>query len=343
MHAFFAQGGVRALVLRVSPMPRRPAPAAVSAVAVHGLLFDPPPGSRVPRRELLLEAANEGTWGAALSVTFELQALQSFRAGVGGSQVVVPPGAVVPVGSLLRLWLDGGRRPLFRWVHRIGSRDDGPGRRILVAHLDEPLDGIPEPAAGEDWPQTVTLDVVTARLTVVDRSPDLLRREQFDRLGLCAAHPRPVATVLAGESRLVRPHGEWPERFVPPDTRLGSVVSTPRSDGADRWDDIARASFLGDQEPEVLPVGGLPREDDEPPGIRQVLHGVERMSVEAEIGVLCVPDLLWDVVVTPVVPDRSRRPSYPVFGACELPQPAVEYERPVRHGGPARGRRHEPG
>lgn len=330
VHAFFAQGGVRALVLRVSPLPRWPAPEAARSVALHRLTLDPAPGSRTPPLELLLEATSEGTWGDALAVTWELQALQSFRTGVGGSQVVLPAGVLLPVGSLLRVWLDGGRTPCFRWVEGLGERDDGPGRRTPVALLDTPLDGIPEPVDGSGWAQTVSVDVVTARVTVVDRSPDLLRREQFDRLGLSTTHPRPVGRALAQESRLVRPHGEWPDRIVPPDTRLGSVLSGPARSGTDRWDAIGRESFLGDEPPELLPLGGLPPHDDhEPAGVRVDPTGVERMSVEPEIGMLCVPDLLWDVVVTPVVADRPRRPTYPEFRPCTGPEPVTEYAAPT--------------
>ena len=328
VHSFFAQGGVRALVLRVSPLPRRPAPEAEAAVARHRLPLPTTSVTTRPSPELLLEARSEGTWGAALTVTWELQALQSFRTGVGGAQVAVPAGAAVPVGSLLRLWLDGGRRPVFGWVEGLGSRDEGPGRRPPVALLDVPLDGVPLPAPGDDWAQTVTVDVVTVRVTVVDGSTDLLRREQFDRLGLSIAHPRPVVRVLADESRLVRPTGEWPDRLVPPDPFLGSATSESISDGVDRWYGISRASFLGDELPELLPVGGLPDDGDGDGTARLALHGVERMSVEPEIGLLCVPDLLWDVVVTPVFAERTRRPSYPEFRACEPSPPVMEYVGP---------------
>lgn len=321
VHSFFAQGGVRALVLRVSPLPRWPAPEAADAVAVHRLVWDPATGSRLASLALLLEATSEGAWGDELSVTWELQALQSFRAAVRGSEIEVPSGAIVPVGSLLRLWLDGGRTPQLRWVEELGSRDEGPGRRIPVAHLDETLEGSTEE-------QSVAIDVVTARVTVVDQSPDLQRREQFDRLGLCSSHPRPVARVLAEESLLIRPHGVWPERLTPPTTRLGSVVSQPHSRGDDRWDSIGRASFLGDEPTDEIPVGGLP-DDDEASGAELDLHGVERMSVESEIGLLCVPDLLWDVVVSPVVANGSRRPTYPEFRACSKPPPPTEYENPT--------------
>lgn len=334
VHSFFAQGGVRALVLRVSPLPRCPAPEAHAAVARHRLTLPTAPGASQPPPDLLLEATAEGTWGDALSVTWELQALQSFRTGVGGAQVVLPSGVAVPVGSLLRLWLDGGRRPVFRWVEGLGSRDDSPGRRLRLALLDAPLDGVPLPAPGDDRPQAVAVDVVTVRVTVVDGSTDLLRREQFDRLGLSVAHPRPVAKVLTEESRLIRPAGEWPDRLMPPDTRLGSTISEPTSLGKNRWHGIGRASFLGDVLPELLPVDGLAGKDgdngnnDRTDTTRLDLHGVDRMSVEPEIGLLCVPDLLWDVVVDAVDPETTRRPSYPEFRACEDPPPAVKSVEP---------------
>jgi hypothetical protein len=245
--------------------------------------------------------------------------------------LVLPAGFAVPVGSLLRLWLDRGRRPVFRWVESRWSRDDGQGRRLCLALLDEPLDGVPAPKPGDEWTYVVAVDVVTVRVTVEDASPDLTRREQFDQLGLSAAHPRPVATILAKQSQLVRPAGEWPARLLPPDTRLGSAISVSISAGADRWASIGRASFLGDELPELLPVGGPPDDyggDDQPDTTRMDLHGVERISVEPEIGLLCVPDLLWDVVVDPVSPERRTRHPYLEFRACEDAQPTVAYADP---------------
>ncbi|WP_433157874.1 phage tail sheath C-terminal domain-containing protein [Kribbella sp. CA-247076] len=314
VHAFFAQGGVRALILRVSPLPR----ASGVAVALHRLTFTQN-GTSV---DLTLAARNEGAWGNGLTITYTLGATTRFTAGAGGRQIAEPAGLELPPGTLLRVWLDDGRLPTFRWVESSTFRDDGRGRRTAVAVLDDDLDGVPEPADGEAWRQSLDVDVITAGVVIVDRADDVRRQERFDELGMCRLHPRAIGAVLSNESLLVRPDGQWPDRIVPPDVRLVSIASTLVREAVDRFDRIEPGSFFGDVAPEEIPIGGI-----EPCDQDLVLHGVDRMTVEPEIGLLSAPDLLWDAVVTPVQIEPVRLPTYPISRPCEPPELPIEYER----------------
>jgi phage tail sheath protein FI len=319
VHAFFAQGGVRALVLRVSPLPRCTKQEHPGR-AVHrlGLGADGP--------QLAFEATSEGTWANSLSITWTLVVSQATRTEIGGRLVRVQPGARIPAGSLLRLWLDEGRTPVYRWVERLEDRDLGPGRRDQVLVLSTSTGVGLEPAEDREWQAVVDVDVVTAGVEVTDRSDDLRRHERFGDLGLSKDHPRWACRILSEESRLASPHGGWPDRILPPDTRLISATSVLVVEGRDRWDGIARGSFLGEELPELLPVGGVEPIDED-----LELYGVERMSVVPEVGLLCVPDLLWDVVVVPATTDRPRRPVYPVFTRCRPPEQPLPYqEQPPR-------------
>lgn len=320
VHAFFAQGGVRALVLRVSPLPRASEPGTRNAVALHRLTFADADGTGPPA-ELTLAASNEGAWGNGLTITCTLGAVTRFAAGAGGRQIARPAGLSLPPGTLLRVWLDNARGPTFRWVVSSTFRDDGRGGRAVVAVLDDHLDGVPQPPDGQAWQRTLDVDVITAGVVIVDRADDVHRQERFDELGLSRLHPRAIGTVLGNESLLVRPDGRWPERILPPDGRLVSIESTLSREAVDRFDRIGPASFFGDVAPESIPIGGIEPSDQD-----LLLYGADRMSVEPEIALLSAPDLLWDTVVTPVQVERARLPTYTSSRPCEPPAPPIEYE-----------------
>ncbi|WP_157997203.1 phage tail sheath C-terminal domain-containing protein [Kribbella rubisoli] len=317
VHAFFAQGGARALVLRVSPLPRASGAGVDDAVAVHRLTLSGPDQRTAPV-ELLLDAANEGAWGNDLAVTCTLVATSRFTAGGGGRQLTRPAGLALAPGTLLRVWLDEGRHPTFRWVESSAVREDGRGGRATVVVLHDDLTGVPDLGVGEPWVQSLDVDVITASMSITDPAADVRRQERFDGLGLSLRHPRAMRVVLSNESLLVRPHGPWPERIVPPDARLGAARSELAVRAVDRFDRIGPGSFFGDVAPELLPVGG--GADD------LELYGVDRMSVEPEIALLSAPDLLWDTVVTPAEVESSRLPTYPDFRTCEGMEEPIKYE-----------------
>jgi hypothetical protein len=284
VHAFFAQGGVRAMVLRVSPLPRLPDPAALAAHAGHELVVGAPAEAGRPagRRALELLARDEGSWGDLLQVRWDFEARQQFAATLRQGVLDLPDGVLLPARSLLRL--RGGSLPaegVFARTGEVRLREDGPGRRVRCVDLD----GLPAAEA----PLAVEAAVVTVTVTVTDLEPSLRREERFADLGLTAGHPRFVGDVLATQSRLVRPGASWPEALEPPDPFLGSALSERLRRGQDRWVAIGEGSFLGGVPAQLLPVGGAEGLDEVGP-----VHGMDRMALDQEIGLLAVPDLFWD-------------------------------------------------
>ncbi len=258
VRAFFAQGGTRAHVLRVAPLPRAPHPAAEQACALHRVALAraeaSAPGGAVPYG-IGLRARDEGSWGGRLAVRWDFTADGQFEAAVGGRELVLPEGRTPPTGSVLRI-RGRGLPPaggFFRIVELAEREPDrGFGPRVRVALLDRPPDpgavgglgGGPGAGPGGGRP-TVDAEVVTATVTVADADPGHPRRERFAGLGLCRDHPRAAAAVLAAESLLVIPDGQWPDALLPPDPFLTSALSRPARPGADRYEGIGADSFLG--------------------------------------------------------------------------------------------------
>jgi hypothetical protein len=316
VHSFFAQGGLRALVLRVSPLPRAPDPEALLARAAYDIAVAAPGARGDSRPDVLhLQASSEGKWGTQLRVQWRFEAGQDFRTSAFGTELTLPRGVVVPPDSLLRVWLLG--QPALRWVEEVRDREGLPGERVRYAVLDAPLPGRPP---GE----LVEVDVVTATLTVTDRATDVARSESRRGLGLGRAHPGFAAQAVTDFFRLVEPVGRWPERIVPPDPLLGAMAVTRSREGRDRFTQISAESFVGSMDPGLLPVGGT-----EPLDPHLVVHGVDRMSLEPEIGLLCVPDLLWDSVIEPTPPEQPRRPRKRCDPCAPCPdEPRLTFEPP---------------
>ncbi|MEU9372821.1 hypothetical protein AB0D94_03455 [Streptomyces sp. NPDC048255] len=320
VRAFFAQGGVRAHVLRVAPLPRAPHPAAVEACALHRIRLARPdgpgvaPGSGRPC-EVHLRARDEGSWGGRLSVRWEFTGADQFTATATARELTLPEALRPPAGSLLRLQGPGlGPAGSFFRVLEAAVRQDPSGPRRTVALLDRaPGDGA--------RPVDVTAETVTATVTVTDTDPAHTRQERFAGLGLCRAHPRYAAAVLAAESLLATPGGSWPEDLLPPDaflTPAGSAV-VPGREGRDRYAAIGADSFHGPGSVELLPVGGA--EDPDGPGA-VAAYGMDRMALVPEVALLCVPDLLWHRTEAPAPAPEPPAPSCgPVFAPC--PPPAV--------------------
>jgi uncharacterized protein len=296
VHAFLAQGGVRAEVLRVSPLPRAPAAGASAAVASHRL----PLG----RRALDLLARDEGAWGAGLTVTCAFVAAATFPAIVEAGALLVPPGVVVIPGSLLRLRRAGlPAAGVLAWV-RDTSAVREPGRPVTVR-----LGGSPPPD-GE-----VDVAVVTATVDVVDSAADLPRAERFEGLGLSPAHPRWAARVLRDDSRLVIPGAGWDEPVLPSSALLPPATSVLVRGGLDRWSGIGAGSFFDAD----VPVGLLPADPPQTAADRTV-HGLDRLALSGEIGMLCAPDLLW-AWSTPGTQTVPAAPRPAGFARCAPPEP----------------------
>jgi hypothetical protein len=326
--AFFDQGGVRAYVLRVSPLPRAPDPAALAARAGHRLTLGG------VGRTVDLAARDEGSWGNRLTVGWEFALAGRFPASVAGYAVPLPDGVSVPTGTLLRL--RGTGLPVegaFAWVTEVVLRDGGPGVRRRVALVDPP----PRiSAAGAD----VEVDIVTVTVVITDSDPAFRREERLRDLGLDRVHPRFVGDVLAAESRLVVPEGSWPDRLLPPDPVLSGAKSTRVRCGTDRWLAIGRESFLGTDDPGLLPVSsGEETVDGEDPGATSAdpaaaedppVHGVDRMSLVQGLGLLVVPDLLWSTTTEepPVVLPPPPQPAG--FAPCRPEAGADVFATPPR-------------
>jgi uncharacterized protein len=292
VRTFFAQGGRRAYVCRVSPLPRAPSPEALAATAMHGLVLADPSGHP---EEVRLRAADEGAWGDGLVVTVRFDVEARLVADGQGIRLSLPSDAVLEAGSLLRVRRaearpgDGPGQLL--WVEAVTTQTDGATRRT-VATLDRP---------GPDG--RLEVEVVTATAQVRDTAGDLPRVETFAHLRMRRGHPRWIAQVLAEESLLVDPVEPWPDRVQPLDPLLDDLVSSGVSVGLDRWSAIGRDSFLGDEPPELLPVGG-PDPDPHAP----LRPGMDAMALVPEVALVTVPDLFWSFAEqAPAVEPPSRR------------------------------------
>jgi uncharacterized protein len=324
VHAFFAQGGIRALVLRVSPLPRLPHPAALAAHARHQVTVAAPgavPGRPAGAVVLDVLARDEGSWGRQLRLRWDFEAPQPFASTLRQAALDLPDGVRPPARSLLRL----RGRPLpaagvFAWTGPVRMRDDGPGRRVRCVDLDGLPASPPGPAAE---PLAVEAAVVTVTVTVTDLEPSLRREERHADLGLAAGHPRFVGDELISRSRLVRPGAGWPEALLPPDPFLGSVESSEVGAGEDRWPAIGERSFSGDLPAQLLPVGGAEGLDEAGP-----VHGMDRMALEQELGLLAVPDLFWAFAGAQEQTEVSTPRPGPAFEDCRPVPPPVTFHRP---------------
>lgn len=316
VRVFFAQGGARAFVCRVSPIPRVESPLEAESVALHRIAWttDEPPPYREP--EVLLAARNEGSWGADLTITLGFDTTQQFRGRLEGADLTLPAGVALPVGTLLRL--RSGTHPTQRtwaWVESVAERV-ASARRWRVAVLDRTWD-----AVGPDDHLRVT--VVSAVVRVVDRDPSLPRQESFADLGLRYDHPRFARRVLEEESRLVLPVGAWPE-VLPADPYLSTATSQVVRRGADRLGRYGPGSFFGPVPPELLPTDGPEPVDDDAPRV----HGVDALALQQEVALLAVPDLFWDSAAGGFETEERAGRSGTCAGSCEPDAEPLVYRHP---------------
>ncbi|MGW4686222.1 hypothetical protein ACWEPM_15160 [Streptomyces sp. NPDC004244] len=332
VRAFFAQGGARAYVLRVAPLPRAPHPAAQEACALHRVALvraDGPPGTGPGGApyEIGLRARDEGGWGGRLSVRWDFTAAERFDAAADGRELTLPPGRTPPAGSVLRV-RGPGLPPAggFFRILELAERRNGSGPPAVVALLDRAP--APGTGSGAGGPRAVAVEaeVVTAEVTVADGDPAQPRRERFTGLGLGRGHPRYAAAVLAAESLLVSPDGEWPDALFPPDAFLTSAPSRPVRPGADRYSAISADSFHGALPVELLPATAADDDsggegDGGSGGAAAAAIGMDRMALVPEIGLLSAPDLLWQYGENAPATETPPRPLGSRFAPC--PPPAV--------------------
>jgi uncharacterized protein len=314
VRAFFAQGGQRAYICRVSPLPRiaDSLDSDIPAIALHELAWSTETGATRPDTRLLVAARDEGTWGDALNLRLDFGVQQRFSAVLNGTELALPSGVALCIGALVRLRTPrlGGAATL-AWVTGLADRTDGT-RRQPVAHLELP-------AREHDAAESVEVSVVTASLSVDDHDPALARSERYDNLGFRVGHPRFIPSVLKSESRLARPAGEWPDS-IRPDPYLSQVVSTVHRPGSDRWSAIGVDSFFGPTPPELLPVEG--RETAEP---LPVIPGADALALTEDVSLLAAPDLLWSAATASYETEDADPAASATFADCVAPRLPTTY------------------
>lgn len=287
VQAFFAQGGSRAVVVRVAAADGTGVATAADATAAYRI--------GRPGAYLELGAADEGDWGSRLQITLDFQVSQTMTAELVSPDRLRLPGrgAVLP-GSLLRISLGGSGRVL-RWACVL----DVPAERGRLIGLDRPL-------PVDDDVTSTQLEVITGVLETSEKAPTVapdrraatdrqqpLRRERIDRLGLHPCHPRHPATVLAAESLLLTASPADPPVLVP-DPMLTRWSAELVHAGQDRSDAVGWSSFFDDGGAGGDPLAELPA------------HGVDLIGRVPEVGILCVPDLGWRAEPADVVARQHR-------------------------------------
>jgi uncharacterized protein len=293
--AFFAQGGRRAWVVRIVHDYGAGAPQNAGGVAGATL--------KGPVPEVELHARSEGAWGNGLRATLRFGTRPLDAApGDAADELVLPPDADVPPGTLVRATLADGALTL-RWVARVETRRSAVAS-VRVALLEAAL---PDPADA--------LEVITGRLDLDDGDG---RRERFDGLGLRAGHPRWLADVLCDESALAWPDAAWAAGELLPDADLRPARTGRWIGGRDRFADIVGADFFDHRW-----VPG-----DEPDVV--VSAGVHALLEAGEVAVVCVPDLYEpEPFASPVPFPPAVRAAGPEFERCLEPDAGEAPPAPV--------------
>lgn len=258
-----------------------------------------------------VSARSEGRWGDRLRVRMTFTSRPLAVRSATASRIVVDRREWVPGGSLLRLGLGGDVQELRHVDTSIEEPEPaGPGRiRVLTL-------------AGAAAVPPETVEVVTARLEVVDADPTFSRREVLDDIGLRADHPRWLARVLVEESTMLWPGRAWTsgtlvvaDPALPPAPVLGPDGEEHLVDGEDLWPAIRPEHFW-----DATWVAG----DDEPG------DGVHCIAERRDVGILVAPDLYDPRPLVPAA-DVTDPPTLcgPEFAPHEPLGPVVTPEAPV--------------
>jgi hypothetical protein len=285
--AFFAQGGRRASVVRIThdygdarnDEGRSVGCFAYPPVAVAQAV----PLVSTANRNISVTARNEGLWGDRLrgTLSWTLRPLPLIAAR--SDLLTVPVAESVPAGSLLRLTLSRGVQTT-RYVEdsvKVLRVDRSGADRQLK--LDLPV----------SEPPTV-VELARADLVVVDGDPTLRRIERLSGIGMRSDHPRWLGTVLLEESSMLLPDPAWAlegscqlsDPALPPLILVGTdLISDHLILGADRSREIIPEDFF-----DFSWVPG-----DEQPGT-----GIHALAEIDEIGLLVTPDLYAPSSIAPV-------------------------------------------
>lgn len=257
--AFFAQGGRRALVLRIVHNEAvRDADGYLQPLGCAEHEFVPGAVRTIGGAPLRVRARNEGSWGDRLRLTLAFTVRPVRLRTVEPASLVLADGADLPVGSLLRLCDDAGVAVLRRVIGRERRGRPQHAAVDIVVTLD----------AAPGFAPT-TAEEVLADLGIVDDDPLLPRAEQFAGLGLSAAHPRWLATVVAEGSRLIEVVDN-PSGLEFLDVQLPPAVTQQTVAGRDRWASVTPSDMFGD-----LLLG----DDAGTHGLDALVHAPETASV----------------------------------------------------------------
>jgi hypothetical protein len=315
--AYFAQGGRRAYVVRITHDygdARDDEGRSAGWFGRRGVGGAPAvPLISTASRPISVTARNEGLWGDRLRATLSWTSRPLPLIAATTSELTVPVAEWVPAGSLLRLSFADGQL-VTRYVEdsvKVLRLDRGGADRELKFDLP-----VLEPP--------VLVEVATAELLVIDDDPTLRRSERLTGIGLRSDHPRWLGTVLIEESALLWPDPAWAldtcqlnDPALPPLILIGSDgVSDHLVGGADRSAEIIPDDFFD--------RGWVP--GDEAPGT-----GIHALAEIEEIGLLLAPDVYAPSSIAPIdapAPEVSLAGS--TFEPCaEIvvippPPPAVE-------------------
>lgn len=318
---FFRQGGRVAYVVRIAP--HDGGPSGLEATTQFRM-----PLARGD--EALLSAADEGEWGNRLTVWLTYRVSQRLRAVVrGDGALLLPPGADVPVGSLLRVSAaEAGSDAAMRWVTAV-DESSAPGACRPV-RLDA------EAAAG-----AARVEVVTGELRIDDPAATS-GGETLTGLGLRWGHPRWIHSVLAerGAARggaseapahLVVPVGDWSAVDFTPGRELAPIAAGVTQPGEDRSHLIDDTAFFDPGHVDFHTIDEELHPVDPNPHV-----GIDRMARVREIGLLCVPDITW-ATYSPAPPPPVRHPLAPLFCRCAACAGAVAAEPEYHAVSPAAG------
>lgn len=239
--SFFEQGGARAYVVRI--VHDYADPVQDAGGVARGVL----PGVSAAGADATLLARSEGTWGNGLRAALGYAVAPLPTRAATTDEIVLDPRTPLAAGALLRLTLAPGVRAL-RFVAGIDEVAlSSSAERLQRVRLEAPVAAPPQ-----------AIEVVEATLLLDDGAG---RREQHDGLGLDAAHPRWLASVLETESILARADPEWADLALRKED-AAAIPHAPGLDGAarftgglDRYADLVPEDFFdrrwtpGDAEP----------------------------------------------------------------------------------------------
>ena len=295
--SYFEQGGVEAWIVRIVH------DHGNAALDAGGRAEGAMPGVAGTAS---LRARDEGAWGNGLRVTlsFRTRTLQVAALAPGTTALRLAAGERLPAGTLLRLRLIDGSHVL-RFVATVSQQGDPTQvRQWLVATLDGAAPAV-----------IATAEVIEAELRVHDVDTARLgtgavrgqgRDETHRALGLHAAHPRWLATVLCRESQLLWPDIAWAgDRLTPADTLLlgASHTSAPFTGGVDRYAPITHDDFFD--------AAWDPNEGEPASGLQAV-------ASVPDITQLVLPDLYQPQPLPPQADVQVRSVAGPAFSPCVM-------------------------